>query len=126
MPLFNAGLFNAEQFGGGGVPPRVVEVGNGLLYPALRKAAITIATADALARAVQDAIDELNRLSGSPIATGVHYSIQRDGIAGPAEDDLHDRHSARLVTDVDFAAQRPPLIESANVMDSAGTIRYPL
>src|SRR5262252_5722991 len=67
MPTFNSGLFNAAVFGGGPVPPgQIVEVGRGLLYPALRKAAVTIGPGRTPSAAqFQDAIDELNRLIGS-------------------------------------------------------------
>ena len=68
-PLFNATLFNAALFGGtGGAAGEcpVLQVGHDLLYPALRKAGITIGPGRTPSPAqFQDAIDELNRLIGS-------------------------------------------------------------
>jgi len=69
MPLFNAILFNQALFGGdggAGAGCPVLQVGNGILYPALRKAGITIGTGRTPSPAqFQDAIDELNRLISS-------------------------------------------------------------
>jgi len=129
MPQFNAGLFNAATFGGGGVTPRVVEVGKGLLYPALRKAAITLGPQRTPSPAqFQDAIDELNRLTGSLNCDRLFiYSIARDEYPlNPPKMTYTIGVPVDPSQDVDFAAQRPQMIESANVMDSGGTIRYPL
>jgi hypothetical protein len=67
LPVFNASLFNAAVFGGGVVPPGpVIQAGQGLLYPALRKAGVTLGPQRTPSPAqFQDAIDELNRLLGS-------------------------------------------------------------
>jgi hypothetical protein len=69
MALFNTAQFNSALFGGpGGLPPGVapIQVGQGLLYPALRKAGVTLGPQRTPSPAqFQDAIDELNRLLGS-------------------------------------------------------------
>ena len=68
MATFNSALFNAALFGGGAgaAPGPIIQVGQGLLYPALRKAGVTIGPGRTPSVAqFQDAIDELNRLLGS-------------------------------------------------------------
>lgn len=65
-PLFNSILFNQALFGSGSASGHSVEVGAGLLYPALRKAGVTLGPGRTPSPAqFQDAIDELNRLVGS-------------------------------------------------------------
>lgn len=129
MPQFNASLFNAAAFGGGSIPGRVVQVDEGLLYPALRKAGITLGPQRTPSPAqFQDAIDELNRLSGSLNCDRLFiYSIARDEYP---LDPPKMTYTIGIPSDpseaVDFAAQRPQLIESANIVDVTGTIRYPL
>lgn len=60
-------MFNTAVFGGGGVAPGpIIQLGHGLLYPALRKAAITLGPQRIPSPAqFQDAIEEINRLIGS-------------------------------------------------------------
>jgi hypothetical protein len=131
MPQFNQGLFNAAQFGSGGIPPRVVEVGTGLLYPALRKAGITLGPQRTPSPAqFQDAIDELNRLTGSLNCDRLFiYSIARDEYP---LDPPKMTYTIGIPTDpsevVDFVAQRPQLIESANIIFNQGNpnVRSPL
>ena len=131
MPEFNQGLFNAQLFGPGtgGVAPRVIEVGTGILYPALRKAGITLGPQRTPSPAqFQDAIDELNRLSGSLNCDRLFiYSIARDEYP---LDPPKMTYTIGIPSDpsetVDFAAERPQLIERANIVDVTGTIRYPL
>ena len=64
---WNAVQWNAALFGGGTRPPGLItQVGQGLLYPALRKAGVTLGPQRTPSPAqFQDAIDELNRLLGS-------------------------------------------------------------
>ena len=80
-PLFNSALFNTALFGGGTTPAGTItiQVGQGLLYPALRKAQITIGPGRTPSTAqFQDAIDELNRLAGSLNCDRMFiYSIER-------------------------------------------------
>ena len=119
MPEFNQGLFNGQLFGG--QPPaggQIIEVGSGLLYPALRKAAITIGPQRTPSPAqFQDAIDELNRLTASlncdrlfiysratltfPLTGAKTYTIGQDPTGA---------------IQADFDAQRPQGIESANII----------
>ena len=63
---FNSFLFNSALFGRVDATGQAVQVGSGLLYPALRKAAVTLGPQRTPSPAqFQDAIDELNRLLGS-------------------------------------------------------------
>ena len=125
MPLFNTTLFNAALFGGPvglpGFAPR--QVGKGLLYPALRKAGVTLGPQRTPSPAqFQDSIDELNRLVGTLNCDRLFiYSIAR------AEYPLTGGQTAYTIGEpadpfaqVDFLAQRPQLIESANIL-SGGT-----
>src|SRR5262252_8767627 len=65
-PLFDNVLWNQSAFGGasgGGAP---VSAGRGLIYPALRKAGVTLGPQRTPSPAqYQDGLEELNRLSGS-------------------------------------------------------------
>lgn len=132
MSLFNAGLFNSQLFGGpavAGLIPR--QVGTGLLYPALRKAGITLGPQRTPSPAqFQDAIDELNRLSGSLNCDRLFiYSIARDEYPlDPPQASYTIGESPDPFIQADFAAQRPQLIESANIIAPGGPdqIRYPL
>lgn len=116
MPQYDTALYNSALFGGvaiSGVQAR--QVAGGLLYPALRKAGVTIGPGRTPSPAqFQDAIDELNRLAGMlecdrlfiysitsvtyPLVTGqMQYTIGPDPTA-------------------DFVTDRPQLIESANIV----------
>lgn len=125
MSAFDTSPFNSALFGGvaaAGYVPR--QVGHGLLYPALRKAGVTIGPGRTPSPAqFQDAIDELNRLAGMLNCDRMFiYSIARQEfplvngqtsytIGIPA-----DPYAA-----VDFAAERPQLIESAAIMYGGNT-----
>ena len=149
MPQFDVSAFNAAAIGGtGGVEPRIIEVGQGILYPALRKAGITLGPQRTPSPAqFQDAIDELNRLTGSLNCDRLFiYSIARDEypldppkmtytIGIPTDSPANVPLNASLFNAapsggggdvVDFLAPRPQLIERANIVDVTGTIRYPL
>jgi hypothetical protein len=129
---FNQALFNQQVFGGTGEPPgRVVEVGNGLLYPALRKAQVTIGPGRTPSPAqFQDALDELARLTGSLNCDRLNiYSNQR------WEFPLQTGQKTYTIgadptgeTTADFNAPRPQGIESANIIYPGGSQegRYPL
>jgi len=127
MALFNSALFNQTLFGGAGAAPPgtlSLQVGQGILYPALRKAGVTLGPGRTPSPAqFQDAIDELNRLSGSLNCDRMFiYSIER---AEYPLDPPKPTYTIGLSPDpVDFAAQRPQLIESANIVSD--TIPYPL
>jgi hypothetical protein len=134
VALFNSALFNQTLFGGpGGLAPGItpVEVGQGLLYPALRKAQVTLGPLRVPSTAqFQDALWELNRLIGSlncdrlniysiadyefPLETGkMAYTI------GLSPDPLFT---------ADFPVERPQMIERANIVvtSTSPTVRYPL
>jgi hypothetical protein len=131
LPLFNAVLFNAAVFGGGTPPGPVIHVGNGLLYPALRKAGVTLGPGRTPSPAqFQDAIDELNRLTGSLNCDRLNiYANQRIEfplIAGQKTYTIGQDPTGQ--TTADFNAPRPQGIEAANVIYPSGgsDIRYPL
>ena len=130
MSAFNASLFNNAIFGGAASPSgQIIQVGPGLLYPALRKANITIGPQRTPSPAqFQDAIDELNRLTASlncdrlfiysrttltfPLTGAKTYTIGQDPTG---------------TRTADFDVPRPQAIESANAI-AAGppALRYPL
>lgn len=130
-PLFNQVLFNTAVFGGSKPAGKIVQVGEGLLYPALRKANITIGPQRTPSPAqFEDAIDELNRLIGSlncdplsiysmdirtfPLVKGKKtYTIGQD---------------PQCCEQADFDVPRPQGIAYANtILMSSGTpLRFPL
>lgn len=129
MPEFNQALFNSQIFGGGATPPGpVVQVGPGLLYPALRKAAVTLGPQRTPSVAqYQDAIDELNRLVGSLNCDRLNiYSIAR------YEFPLNGNKISTMGQDptgaaiADFDGPWPIAIDRANIIYSAPEIRRPL
>jgi hypothetical protein len=130
--LFNSVSFNAALFGGGTTPSGTVtiQVGQGILYPALRKAQITLGPQRTPSPAqFQDAIDELNRLAGSLNCDRMFiYSIERaEYPLDPPKATYTIGQSADPFEVVDFPAQRPQLIESANIIaDPQQSLRYPL
>jgi hypothetical protein len=128
-PLFNTALFNSALFGGpgqtAGLQPR--QVGHGILYPALRKAGVTLGPGRTPSSAqFQDAIDELNRLTASLNCDRLFiYSLAR------AEYPLtvaQASYTIGLSPDplevIDFPAERPQLIDRANILQ--GGMSYPL
>jgi hypothetical protein len=130
VPLFNAVQFNAALFGGG-VPPGTItiQVSHGILYPALRKAGVTLGPGRTPSPAqFQDAIDELNRLAGSLNCDRLFiYSITRSEYPlDPPKASYTIGQSPDPFEPVDFRAQRPQLIERANIITSQQSIRYPL
>lgn len=131
--LFNASLFNQALFGGGsgpaGLTPR--QVGQGLLYPALRKAQVTLGPGRTPSPAqFQDAIDELNRLTGSLNCDRLNiYSIARaEYPLDPPKASYTIGLSPDAFITADFPVERPLMIESANIVSGSdpSTIRYPL
>ena len=130
MAQFNTAAFNAALFGGpsglSGAP--VIQIGTGILYPALRKAGVTLGPGRTPSPAqFQDAIDELNRLVASLNCDRLFiYSI------GVEEFPLTGGKSGYTIGQpidplepVDFPAPRPQLIDSANVFVNQ-SIRYRL
>lgn len=131
MATFDAALFNASLFGGGNPPGTItIQVGQGILYPALRKAAITLGPQRTPSPPqFQDAIDELNRLAGSLNCDRLFiYSIERaEYPLDPPKATYTIGQSADPFEVVDFPAQRPQLIESANIISGPEpSVRYRL
>ena len=131
MALFDQNLFDATAFGGN-VSGLVSETAGGLIYAALRKAAVTLGPQRTPSPAqMQDGLEELRRLTGSlncdrlfiyavdtltfPLVIGKKtYTIGQD----PAGAIL-----------ADFDVPRPQLITMANYVDLSNPnspIRYPL
>lgn len=131
-PLFNSALFNAALFGGGTPAGTItIQVGQGILYPALRKAGVTLGPGRTPSTAqFQDAIDELNRLAGSLNCDRMFiYSVEVNTYPlDPPKMAYTIGQSADPFDVVDFPAPRPQLIESANIISSSGNsqLRYPL
>lgn len=132
-PLFNTTLFNAALFGGPAVPSGFVphQVGKGILYPALRKAGVTLGPQRTPSPAqFQDAIDELNRLAGSLNCDRLFiYSIARNEYPlDPAKATYTIGESPDPFAEIDFRAQRPQLIERANIISGSSelAVTYPL
>jgi hypothetical protein len=132
MSLFNTTLFNSALFGGPAVLPgsQARQVGNGLLYPALRKAGVTLGPGRTPSPAqFQDAIDELNRLAGSLECDRLFiYSIARNEYPlDPVKATYTIGESPDPFSSADFVAPRPQLIESANIVNAGGPdLRSPL
>ena len=129
QPLFNQVQFNAALFGGGAAPPgKVVQVGNGILYPALRKCAVTIAPGRTPSAAqFQDAIDELNRLIGSLNCDRLNiYSIARCEfpLSGQKINTMGQDPTGQTIADL--PGPWPIAIDRANIIYSSPEIRRPL
>jgi hypothetical protein len=129
MPLFNAALFNQALFGATGIPGPAIEVGEGLLYPALRKAAITLGPQRTPSPAqFADAIGELTRLTGS-LNIDRLFIYSRYTITAPLNGGktytigISDNPYATS----DFNVPRPNGIEAANIVSNqTPPFRYPL
>jgi len=129
MPIFNAGLFNSQTFGGGGGTARVVELGKGILYPALRKAGITLAPGRTPSPAqFQDATDELTRITESLNCDRLFiYTLDIEQFplqAGKKTYTIGQDPTGQ--TTADFDVPWPEGITFANVMMSGGVspLRY--
>jgi hypothetical protein len=129
MPVFDSALFNASLFGGENVPGTITtQVGQGILYPALRKAGVTLGPGRTPSPAqFQDAIDELNRLTGSLNCDRLFiYSMGRaEYPLDPPKATYTIGQSPDPFEVVDFPAQRPQLIDRANIITDQ-SLRYPL
>lgn len=126
--LWNNPQWNQTAFGGGaGAPAGTTRVDRGLLYPALRKAGITLGPQRTPSPAqYQDAIEELNRLVGSLSCDRLFiYSIanyQLPILESKTSYTIGQLQDSGIVAD--FDAPRPQGIESANVI--SGGVPYPL
>ena len=126
--LFDNIQFDAAAFGGN-TAGLVGETAGGLIYAALRKAAVTLGPGRTPSPAqMEDGIDELRRLTGSLNCDRLFiYSVARDQYPlNPPKMTYTIGIPADPSQTVDFAAPRPQLIERANIVDVTGTIRYPL
>lgn len=122
MPEFNQGLFNAQAFNGAGQPGTAIEVGQGILYPALRKAGITLGPQRVPSIAqFQDAIDELNRLMGS-LGCDRYWIYALNILTFPLTD---GKRVYTIGPGGDFDTARPQVITYANLMGADGS-RAPL
>jgi len=105
-------------------------VGRGILYPALRKAGITLGPQRTPSTAqYQDAIEELNRLVGS-LSCDRLFIYTRTNALFPLTDAAAYTIGASPDPNIvaDLAGPRPQMIETANIVtgDSESAIRYPL
>jgi len=129
MAEFNASQFNSLVFGGAApCAGRIIQVGAGLLYPALRKAGVTLGPGRMPSPAqFQDSFDELNRLIGSLDADRMFIygmNIQTYPLA-PGQKTYTIGRDPTSPAPADFDGPRPIGITEANVLDSGG-IRYPV
>ena len=112
----------------GGLPAGGIKVGTGLLYPALRKAAVTLGPQRTPSPAqFQDALDELNRLISSLNCDRLFiYSIddQQFPLVAMQAAYLMGQPADPTVI-VDFPSPRPQLIESADIV-VGNAMRYRL
>ena len=129
--VFNSALFNSQVFGGSTQPSGpVVQAGPGLLYPALRKAGVTLGPQRIPSVAqYQDAIDELNRLIGSLNCDRFFiYSIADYIFPLTGQKTYTIGVSPDPFSPADFDAPRPQAIDRANIITNQGAtpLRYPL
>lgn len=127
--LFNSPQWDQATFGSGLLPPgQLVQVGKGLLYPALRKAAVTIGPGRTPSPAqFQDAIDELNRLIGSLNCDRLNiYSVARYEfpLTGAKIYTMGQDPTGAVIAD--FDGPWPIAINRANIIYSVPEIRRPL
>ena len=127
--LFNAALFNAAIFGGGTPPGPVVQAGPGLIYPALRKAAVTLGPQRIPSPAqYQDGLEELNRLIGSLNCDRLNiYSIARHEFPLTAGQKVYTMgQDPQGIVTADLPGPWPLAIDRANIIYSTPEIRRPL
>ena len=114
--------------GAGAINP--VYVGRGILYPALRKAGITLGPQRTPSPAqYQDAIEELNRLVGSLNCDRLFIYSQTNAVFplnGGTRYTIGASADPNIVPD--FDAPRPQFIEAASIVTSISEpiLRYPL
>lgn len=127
-PLFNAPLFDQAQFNGAGAPAGTVSVGGGLLYPALRKAAVTLGPQRTPSPAqYQDALEELNRLISSLNCDRMNiYSVARYEwpLSGAKISTMGTDPTGAVIADL--PGPWPIKIDRANIIYSTPEIRRPL
>src|SRR5215831_11068600 len=127
-PLWNQITFNQGTFGGitgAGIP---VGAGKGLIYPALRKAGVTLGPQRVPSPAqYQDGLEELNRLIGSLNCDRLFiFSIARYeyALSGAKIFTIGQDPQGQILADLD--GPRPLQIDRANIIYSTPEIRRPL
>jgi len=126
-PLFNSIQFDQASFGGiapGAVP---LSAGKGLIYPALRKAGVTLGPQRTPSPAqYQDGIEEVNRLIGSLSCDRLFiFTNQRfEFPLNPGQKTFTIGIDPTGQATPDFSAPRPQFIERANIIQN--NLRYPL
>jgi len=124
---FGGGVFGGVGGEGSSIP--TISVGRGILYPALRKAAITLGPQRTPSPAqYQDALEEINRLIGSLDCDRLFiYSREtwQFPLTGAKMYTIGFSADPNVVPD--FNAPRPQWIEAANVIgNTSPAVRYPL
>jgi hypothetical protein len=126
--LFDNILFDQGAFGGS-TAGLVATTAGGLIYAALRKAAVTLGPGRTPSPAQQqDALDELRRLTGSLNCDRLFiFSISTHvfPLTGAASYTIGQDPNGSVVAD--FDAPRPQLIESANILSfTTPLVSWPL
>ena len=126
--LFNNILWDRNTFGGGAAGGTPVTACQGLVYPALRKAAVTLGPQRTPSPAqCQDGIEELNRLIGSLNCDRLFiYSIARYEypLSGAKTFTIGIDPQGQAIADLN--GPRPVQIDKANIIYSVPEIRRPL
>jgi hypothetical protein len=130
MSTWGGGVWAGGGTAGAGPLPNIY-VGTGLLYPALRKANVTLGPQRIPSPAqYQDALDELNRLIGS-LNCDRFFIYTRNRIEAPLLESnktytIGPSPDPDVPSDID--APRPQWIEAANIISALNlpALRYPL
>lgn len=126
--LWDGIQFSQSTFGGGTPSGAIIQAGSGLIYPALRKAGVTLGPQRIPSPAqFQDGLDELNRLIGSLNCDRLNiYSVARyEFTLSGAKIYTMGRDPSGIAT-ADFAGPWPIAIDRANVIYSVPEIRRPV
>src|SRR5215471_16483026 len=127
-PLWDRVLFDSATFGG--IAPGTVPAtaGKGLIYPALRKAAVTLGPQRTPSPAqYQDGLEELNRLVGSLNCDRLFiFSIARYEYPLTGAKTMTIGIDPQGQTVADCNGPRPVQIERANIIYSTPQMRRPL
>ena len=127
LPGGTGSLWGGGAGGGAGTLPPIY-VGSGILYPALRKAGITLGPQRTPSNAqYQDAIDELNRLAAS-LSCDRFFIYSKTVTAFPLTGSKTYTIGISADPNVipDLAGPRPEGIEAANIIRGTPQLRYPL
>ncbi|HKE24984.1 MAG TPA: hypothetical protein VKB88_21630 [Bryobacteraceae bacterium] len=127
-PLWDQILFNQNVFGGIGAGTVPVAAGKGLIYPALRKAGVTLGPQRTPSPAqYQDGLEELNRLIGSLTCDRLFiFSMARYEYALTGAKIFTIGIDPTGQTVADLNGPRPVQIDRANIIYSMPQIRRPL